>query len=176
MSPEDVQPGTVVRIFRLNTGIPSPAGGAIHGDKDRHLLCTSAALWLELMPDIILFRNCTFLSFYHSLTVVLDRTVPDFRIVSLRCGTSNSRVAGRCATGGGCSHLTTEHGHSVFRRDSIHGAKDRHLPCTCAALRLEQMLDIILFRDCIAISFPSLPFYCIPRFFIMMPFSKVRHF
>lgn len=86
VSPEDVRPGTVVRILRLNTIIPCPAGNSIHEDKDRHLLCVSAVL------------------------------------------------------------------------------------------RLEQMPDIILFRDCIVISFPSLPFSCFPRFFIMMPFGKVRHF
>ena len=62
------------------------------------------------------------------------------------------------------------------RRYSIHGDKDRHLPCACAALRLEQMPDIILFRDCTLLSFLFLPFSCFPRFFIMMPFSKVRHF
>lgn len=105
------------------------------------------------MPDIILFRDCTVLSLYHSLIVVLDRTVPDFFIASPRCRTSNIRVAERCATGDGCPHLTTEHGHSVFRGDSIHGDKDRHLSCACAALRLELMPDIILFRDCAAISF-----------------------
>ena len=116
VSPEDVQPGTVVRILRLNTGIPSPAGDSIHGDKDRHLPCTSDVLRLEQMPDIIRFRDCTFLSFYHSLTVVLDRTVPDFYIASLLCRTSNSRVAERCATGDGCPHLTTEHVHSMPRR------------------------------------------------------------
>ena len=116
VSPEDVQPGTVVRILRLNTGIPSPAGDSIHGDKDRHLPCTSDVLRLEQMPDIIRFRDCTFLSFYHSLTVVLDRTGPDFYIASLLCRTSNSRVAERCATGDGCPHLTTEHVHSMPRR------------------------------------------------------------
>lgn len=60
--------------------------------------------------------------------------------------------------------------------NSIHGDKDRHLPCACAALRLELMPDIILFRDCIVISFYLQSFSCFPRFFIMMPFSKVRHF
>ena len=116
VSPEDAQPGTVVRILRLNTGIPSPAGDSIHGDKDRHLPCTSDVLRLEQMPDIILFRDCILHSFSYCLIIVLDRTVPDFYIASLRCWTSNSRVAGRCATGDGCSHLTTEHGHSMPRR------------------------------------------------------------
>lgn len=134
------------------------------------------ALDFAAMLDIIQFRDCTLLSFYHSLIVVLDRTVPDFYIASLRCRTSNSRVAERCATGDGCPHLTTEHGHSVSRRDSIHGDKDRHLSCACATLRLEQMPDIILFRDCTLLSFLFLPFSCFPKFFIMMPFSKVRHF
>ena len=60
--------------------------------------------------------------------------------------------------------------------NSIHGDKDRHLPCACAALRLELMPDIILFRDCTLLSFLFLPFSCFPGFFIMMPFSKVRHF
>ena len=116
VSPEDVQPGTVVRIFRLNTGIPSPAGGSIHGDKDRHLPCAFAALRLEQMPDIILFRDCIPHSFSYCLIVVLDRTVPDFYIATLRCGTSNIRVAERCATGDGCPHLTTEHGHSMSQQ------------------------------------------------------------
>ena len=115
-SPEDVQPGTVVHILRLNTVIPCPAGNSIHGDKDHHLPCAFAALRLEQMPDIILFRDCTLLSIYHSLIAVLDRTVPDFHIASLRCGTSNIRAAERCATGDGCPHLTTEHGHSMSRR------------------------------------------------------------
>ena len=151
-------------------------GFSIHGDKDPHLPFAFATLRLEQMPDIILFRDCTLLSFYHSLIVVLDRTVLDFFITSPRCRTSNSRVAERCATGDGCPHLTTEHGHSVSRRDSIHGDKDRHLSCACATLRLEQMPDIILCRDCTLLSFLFLPFSCFPRFFIMMPFSKVRHF
>ena len=63
VSPEDVQPGTVVRILRLNTVIPCPAGNSIHGDKDRHSPCACAALRLELMPDIILFRDCIVISF-----------------------------------------------------------------------------------------------------------------
>lgn len=67
---------------------------------------------------------------------------------SLRCGTSNGRVAVGCATGDGCPHLTTEQGHPMSRRDSIHGDKDRHSPCASAILRLERMPDIILFRDC----------------------------
>ena len=92
-----------------------PAGNSIHGDKDRHLPCTFAALRLEQMPDIILFRDCILHSFSYCLIVVLDRTVPDFYIVSLRCSTSNSRVAGRCTTGDGCPHLTTEHGHPMPR-------------------------------------------------------------
>jgi|GEM_PF-2650132 len=116
VSPEDVQPGTVVLILRLNTVIPCPAGNSIHGDKDRHLPCACAALRLELMPDIILFRDCILHSFSYCLIVVLDRTVPDFYIASLRCRTSNSRVAERCATGDGCSHLTTEHGHSMSQQ------------------------------------------------------------
>ncbi len=115
VSPEDVQPRTVVRILRLNTVIPCPAGNSIHGDKDRHLPCTFAALRLEQMPDIILFRDCILHSFSYCLIVVLDRTVPDFYIASLRCWTSNSRVAGRCTTGDGCPHLTTEHGHPMSR-------------------------------------------------------------
>ena len=36
-SPEDVQPGTVVLILRLNTVIPCPRRYSIHGDKDRQL-------------------------------------------------------------------------------------------------------------------------------------------
>ena len=49
--------------------------------------------------------------------------------------------------------------------NSIHGDKDRHLPCACAALRLEQMPDFILFRDCTALFlFLSIPFYCYFRF------------
>lgn len=64
VSPEDVQPGTVVRILRLNTVIPCPAGNSIHRDKDRHSPCACAALRLELMPDIILFRDCIVISFY----------------------------------------------------------------------------------------------------------------
>lgn len=62
------------------------------------------------------------------------------------------------------------------RRYSIHGDKERQLSCTSVTLQLEQLPDIILFRDCIAISFHFLPFSCFPRFLIMMPFSKVRHF
>ncbi len=145
--------GRLSASYDLTQSFHVPAGNSIHVDKDRHLSCASVTLRLEQMPDIILFRDCTLLSFYHSLIVVLDRTVPDFYIASLRCWTSNSRVAERCATGDGCPHLTTEHGHSVSRRDSIHGDKDRHLSCACAALRLELMPDIILFRDCAAISF-----------------------
>ena len=115
VSPKDAQPGMVVHILRLNTVIPCPVGNSIHGDKDRHLPCTFAALRLEQMPDIILFRDCILHSFSYCLIVVLDRTVPDFYIVSLRCSTSNSRVAGRCTTGDGCPHLTTEHGHPMPR-------------------------------------------------------------
>lgn len=111
-----MQPGTVVRILRLNTVIPCPAGNSIHEDKDRHLPCAFAALRLELMLDIILFRDCILHSFSYCLIVVLDRTVPDFYIASLRCWTSNSRVAVRCATGDGCPHLTTEHYHSMFQQ------------------------------------------------------------
>ncbi len=92
-----------------------PAGNSIHVDKDRHLSCASVTLRLEQMPDIILFRDCTLLSFYHSLIVVLDRTVPDFFIASPRCRTSNIRDAERCVTGDGYPHLTTEHGHSMPR-------------------------------------------------------------
>lgn len=73
-------------------------------------------------------------------------------------------------------HCDAGHRIAVSRRDSIHGDKDRHLSCACATLRLEQMPDIILFRDCTLLSFLFLPFSCFPRFFIMMPFSKVRHF
>ena len=120
---------------------------SIHGDKDRHSSCASAILRLERMPDIILFRDCTLHPLYHSLSIVLDRTITDL-FASLRCGTSNGRVAERCATGDGCPHLTTEQGHSMSRRDSIHGDKDRHSSCASAILRLEQMPDIILFRDC----------------------------
>lgn len=36
--------------------------------------------------------------------------------------------------------------------------------CPAPPLRFEQMPDIIIFRDCIAISFPSQPFSCFPRF------------
>lgn len=61
--PKDVQLGTVVRILRLNTVIPCPSRDSIHGDKDRHLSCACATLRLEQMPDIILFRDCTILSF-----------------------------------------------------------------------------------------------------------------
>ncbi len=35
---------------------------------------------------------------------------------SLRCRTSKNRVARRCATGDGCPHLTTEHGHSMSQQ------------------------------------------------------------
>ncbi len=35
---------------------------SIHEDKDRHLLRASAALWLDQVPDIIRFRDCTLLS------------------------------------------------------------------------------------------------------------------
>lgn len=70
--------GTVVLILRLNTVIPCPAGASIYGDKDRHLPCASAALWLDQVPDIILFRDCTLLSFSHSPIVVLDKTVSIF--------------------------------------------------------------------------------------------------
>lgn len=87
VSPKDVQPGTVVHILRLNTVIPCPAGNSIHGDKDRHLHSASATLQLEQMPDIILFRECILHSFSYCLIVVLDRTVPDFYIALLRCGT-----------------------------------------------------------------------------------------
>ena len=73
-------------------------------------------------------------------------------------------------------HCDAGHRIAVSRRDSIHVDKDRHLSCACATLRLEQMPDIILFRDCTLLSFLFLPFSCFPRFFIMMPFSKVRHF
>ncbi len=156
--------GRLSASYDLTQSFHVPAGNSIHVDKDRHLSCASVTLRLEQMPDIILFRDCTLLSFYHSLIVVLDRTVPDFYIASLRCWTSNSRVAERCATGDGCPHLTTEHGHSVSRRDSIHGDKDRHLSCACATLRLEQMPDIILFRDCTLLSFLFLLFSCFPRF------------
>lgn len=116
MSLKDAQPGTVVFILRLNTVIPCPAGYSIHWDKDRHLPCASVILRLEKMPDIILFRDCTLRSLYHSLFVVLDKTVSDFYIASLRCRTSNIRVAERCATGDGCPHLTTEHDHSMPRK------------------------------------------------------------
>ena len=116
VSPEDVQPGTVVRILRLNTIIPCPAGNSIHEDKDRHLLCVSAVLRLEQMPDIILFRDCILHSFSYCLIVVLDRTIPDSYIASQRCRASNIRVAERCATGDGCPHLTTEHGHSMSQQ------------------------------------------------------------
>jgi len=116
VSPEDVRPGTVVRILRLNTIIPCPAGNSIHEDKDRHLLCVSAVLRLEQMPDIILFRDCILHSFSYCLIVVLDRTIPDSYIASQRCRASNIRVAERCATGDGCPHLTTEHGHSMSQQ------------------------------------------------------------
>ena len=73
-------------------------------------------------------------------------------------------------------HCDAGHRIAVSRGDSIHGDKDRHLSCACATLQLEQMPDIILFRDCTLLSFLFLSFSCFPRFFIMMPFSKVRHF
>ena len=82
VSPKDVQPGTVVRILRRH-GNSMSRRDSIHGDKDRHTPCASAILRLERMPDIILFRDCTRHPFYHSLIVVLDRTVTDF-FVSLR--------------------------------------------------------------------------------------------
>lgn len=145
--------GRLSASYDLTRSFHVPAGNSIHVDKDRHLSCASVTLRLEQIPDIILFRDCTLLSLYHSLIVVLDRTVPDFFIASPRCRTSNIRDAERCVTGDGYPYLTTEHGHSVFRGDSIHGDKDRHLSCACAALRLELMPDIILFRDCAAISF-----------------------
>ena len=107
--------GRLSASYDLTRSFHVPAGNSIHRDKDRHLPCAFAALRLEQMPDIILFRDCTLLSFYHSLIVVLDRTVPDFYIASLRCRTSNSRVAERCVTGDGYPHLTTEHGHSMPR-------------------------------------------------------------
>ena len=156
--------GRLSASYDLTRSFHVPAANSIHVDKDRHLSCASVTLRLEQMPDIILFRDCTLLSFYHSLIVVLDRTVPDFFIASPRCRTSNIRDAERCVTGDGCPHLTTEHGHSVSRRDSIHGDKDRHLSCACATLRLEQMPDIILFRDCTLLSFLFLLFSCFPRF------------
>ena len=156
--------GRLSTSYDLTRPFHAQQGFSIHGDKDPLLPCDSVALRLEQMPDIILFRDCTLLSFDHSLIVVLDRTASYFYIASLRCWTSNSRVAERCATGDGCPHLTTEHGHSVSRRDSIHGDKDRHLSCACATLRLEQMPDIILFRDCTLLSFLFLLFSCFPRF------------
>lgn len=155
--------GRLSASYDLTRSFHVPAGNSIHGDKDRHLSCASVTLRLEQLPDIILFRDCTLFLFIIAL-VFLNRTVPDFYIASLRCWTSNIRVAERCATGDGYPHLTTEHGHSVSSRDSIHGDKDRHSPCASAALRLELMPDIILFRDCIAISFPSLLFSCFPIF------------
>ena len=107
--------GRLSASYDLTRSFHVPAGNSINVDKDRHLSCASVTLRLEQMPDIILFRDCTLLSFYHSLIVVLDRTVPDFFIASPRCWTSNSRVAGRCTTGDGCPHLTTEHGHPMPR-------------------------------------------------------------
>ena len=108
--------GTVVPSYDWTRPFHAPQEFSIYGDKDQHLPCASVTLRLEQMPDIILFRDCTLLSIYQSLIVVLDRTVLDFYIASLRCRTSNSRVAERCATGDDCSHLTTEHGHSMSRR------------------------------------------------------------
>ena len=107
--------GRLFTSYDLTRSFHVPAGNSIHGDKDRHLPCAFAALRLEQMPDIILFRDCTLLSIYHSLIVVLDRTVPDFFIASPRCRTSNIRDAERCVTGDGYPHLTTEHGHSMPR-------------------------------------------------------------
>ncbi len=56
--------------------------------------------------------------------------------------------------------------------NSIHGDKDRHLHSASATLQLEQMPDIILFRECILHSFS----YClivvldrtIPDFYIAL--------
>lgn len=139
-------------------------GFSIHGDKDRHLPCAFAALRLEQIPDIILFRDCTLLSFYHSLIVVLDRTV---QISILPHRDAGHRIA--------VSPKDVQPGTVVLilrlntvipcpAGDSIYGDKDRHLLCASVALRLEQMPDIILFRDCIAIPFSSLPFSCFPIF------------
>lgn len=50
------------------------------------------------------------------------------------------------------------------QRFSIHRDKDCYLPCASVALRLGQMPDIILLRDCIAISFLTLQFSCFPIF------------
>ena len=83
---------------RICPAPPLPSGL----NKSRTLSCSGIALPF-------------FLSYYHSLIVVLDRTVPDVYIASLRCGTSNIRVAVGCATGDGYPHLTTEHGHSMPR-------------------------------------------------------------
>ena len=80
-----------------------------------------------------------------------------------RCRTSNIRDNVRCATGDGCPHLTTEHGHSMSCRWFNPRDKDRHSPCAFAILRLELMPDIILYRDCTAVILFSLSFYCFIR-------------
>lgn len=156
--------GTVVLILRLNTVIPYPTTDSIHGEKDCHLPCAFATLRLEQMPDIILFRDCILHSFSYCLIVILDRTVPDSIL----------------------PHCDAEHRIAVSPEDvqpgtvvrilrlstvipcpagnSIHGDKDCHLSCACATLRLEQMPDIILFRDCTLLSFLFLPFSCFPDY------------
>ena len=150
---------------------------SIHGDKDQHLPCASVTLRLEQMPDIILCRDCTLLSFYHSLIVVLDRTVSDFYIASLRCRTSNSRVAERCATGDGCPHLTTEHGHSMSQQviQSTTGIKTAICPAPALLFGLNKCRTL----SCSGIALSFLFSYChflVSPIIIMMPFSKVRHF
>ena len=128
-------------------------GFSIHGDKDPHLPFAFATLRLEQMPDIILCRDCTLLSFYHSLIVVLDRTVLDFFIASPRCRTSNIRVAERCVTGDGYPHLTTEHGHSMPRKDfQSTGIKTR----ICPALSLLYGLNKCRTLSCSGIAYSIL--------------------
>lgn len=61
-------------------------------------------------------------------------------------------------------HCDAGHRIAVSRWDSIHGDKDRHSPCASAFLRLEQLPDIILCRDCIAHSFFIVRFSCFPIF------------
>ena len=138
--------------------------------------CASVTLRLEQMPDIILCRDCTLLSFYHSLIVVLDRTASDFYIALLRCRTSNIRVTERCATGDGYPHLTTEQGHSMPRSGfQSTGIKTVIRPTpplfsglnNCRTLSFAGIALPILFSSSVSLVF---------RYPIMKPFRKVRHF
>lgn len=169
--------GRLSASYDLTRSFHVPAGNSIHGDKDRHLPCASAALWLELMADIILFRDCILHSFSYCLIVVLDRTVPDFYIASLRCWTSNDRVAERCATGDGCSHLTTEHGHSMPRR-GFQSTGIKTVICSAPPLfsGLNKCRTLSYSGIAQPFSFFSLFLFIVISDFIMMPFSKVRHF